>query len=238
MTPQTIESLYTYASNEGAFIPPTYEKKVVYNSINPLAEIYRFHITDLINNYDIQALVMDPVLINIARNYLACEPIFDFPAMWWSTAYLKEPSVEAAQLYHFDMDRIKWLKLFFYLTDVTSENGPHCYIRGSHIPGTKPKELLALGYTRIPDDGLKLYYKPDDFKQVQAKAGAIFAGDTMCFHKGSMIKKGERLVLELQYTSSLFGAVQPKMVVKKSSESFRTFCKKEKRYVSNIHFND
>ena len=44
----------------------------------------------------------------------------------------KGASSEAAQLFHFDMDRIRFLKVFIYLTDVGTENGPHVYVRGSH----------------------------------------------------------------------------------------------------------
>jgi hypothetical protein len=177
---------------------------------------------------------MDPVILNVARNYLQCEPIFDFPAMWWSTCFSKEASSEAAQLYHFDMDRIKWLKFFFYINDVTIENGPHCYIQGTHKPRNKPQKLLNRGYTRISDADLRPYYNSEDFKMLCADAGTVFAGDTTCWHKGSPLRSGHRLVFELEYTGSLFGANRPKMVVENSNASFRDFCKNNKVFASNL----
>lgn len=229
-----VANIYRFASINGARIPPKYDSKVIYDPANPKAEIYRFDVNDLANNQDIQALMMDPVFINIARNYLGCEPIFDFPAMWWSTTFLKEASVEAAQLYHFDMDRIKWLKIFIYLTDVTPETGPHRYIRGSHQPGKKPAKILKRGYARIPDADLKGYYPEEDFKVICAPAGTIFAGDTKCWHKGTALKKDKRLVLEFQYTSSMFGSKYTRLEINNALPAFKNFCAKNPVYSSNI----
>ena len=218
LSKEVCDKLYNFALKTSARIPPSYNEKITYNPEKPLAEIYRFDLNDLANNPDIQQLMMDPVLLNIARNYLGCEPIFDFPAMWWSTAFQKQASSEAAQLYHFDMDRVKWLKMFFYINDVTMENGPHCYIQGSHLPDAKPAEMLKRGYERIPDEELHPYYKPEDVKIVCGDAGAIFAGDTKCWHKGIPLKKGHRLVLEFEYTSSMFGTNTQKLEIENCSK--------------------
>ncbi|MEO8414435.1 MAG: phytanoyl-CoA dioxygenase family protein [Ginsengibacter sp.] len=226
--------LYNYALQTGAKISYRHDGKILYDPFNPKSEIYRFDIADLVNNVDIQTLIMDPVLINVARDYLECEPIFDFPAMWWSTSFNKEASSEAAQLYHFDMDRIKWLKIFFYINDVTEENGPHCYIQGTHKPGKKPPEILQRGYARISDEDLKPYYQLDDFRVLCGDAGTIFAGDTKCWHKGTLLKSGDRLVLELEYTASLFGANRKKMIIENPTPAFRDFYNNNKVYVSNM----
>ena len=189
------------------------------------------------NDSDIQEQIMDPVLINIARKYLECEPIFDFPAMWWSTSFLKEASGEAAQIYHFDLDRLKWLKIFIYLTDVDETTGPHRLIKGSHLPGAKPMTLLKRGYARIPDEDLAKYHKQEDFVVIHGEAGSVFAEDTKCWHKGTPLKKGHRLVLEFEYTSSMFGSNYPKFEMRNTSEKFKQFCKNNPIYASNIKFN-
>ncbi len=212
------------------------DKKVLYDSENPMADAYRFDMQDVINNPEIQQLVMDPVLLNIARNYLNCEPIFDFVGLMWTTAFMKEPSARAAQLYHFDMDRVKWLKVFIYINEVTLENGPHCYIEGSHKPGNKPDELLQRGYARIKDEELLPLYRQADVKIVCGEAGSIMVGDTKCWHKGQNLKNGHRLILDFEYTSSLFGANYPKLAVKNSTQAFKDFCKKNRIFASNIDF--
>lgn len=200
----------------------------------PQSEIYRLNKSYLINNLDVQSLIMDTALINIARNYLNAEPIFDYPAMWWSTDFNETASSEAAQLYHFDMERIKWLKIFIYLTDVDEDKGPHCYIKGTHIPGSKPMELLNRGYARIFDEEMHEYYKNEKFITIKGSAGSIFAGDTKCWHKGLNVKSGHRLVLELNYTSNLFGANHHSFHVDQYSSEFFDFCKRNSNYSQRI----
>lgn len=237
LSPDIVKKLYEYALKTPALAAPKYDKKIVYEENKPVSEIYRFDMQDLVNNPEIQELIMDETLINIARNYLDSEPIFDFPAMWWSTSFLKVASSEAAQLYHFDMDRIKWLKIFIYLNDVTMENGPHSYIKGSHVTGSKPQYLLNRGYVRISDEELSKEYKKDDFITICADAGSVFAGDTKCWHKGTPLKKGHRLVLEFEYTTSMFGSQYPKFEIKQCSDAFKKFCEENKRYASNFNFS-
>jgi hypothetical protein len=215
-----------------------HKEKILFDPGHYVSEIYRIASQDCLNNETIQELIMNPALINMARNYLQCEPIFDFPAMWWSTSYKSEASEEAAQLFHFDLDRLKWLKIFFYINDVTAENGPHCYIRGSHKPGTKPAEVLQKGYARITDEELQKYYKKEDFIELQGPSGSVFAGDTRCWHKGKHLKSGHRLVFELEYTSSLFGSNYPKILVNNGTPAFKEFCKMNPIYASNIKFEN
>ena len=238
LSPEFCKKLYDFAMRTPATVPPDYKDKILYDPAKPVAGVYRLDRQDIINNPEVQELVMDPVLINIARNYLECEPIFDYPAMWWSPAFSKEASGEAAQLYHFDLDRIKWLKLFIYVNDVTPENGPHCYIKGSHRAGNKPAELLKRGYARIPDSDLKTHYKETDFVMACAPAGSIFAGDTKCWHKSNHVSKGHRLVLEFEYTGSMFGANYPKLKIKKAASKLAGFSKMNKVYCSNMFFDN
>tara|TARA_B100001059_G_C17804807_1_gene568457 strand:- start:362 stop:1177 length:816 start_codon:yes stop_codon:yes gene_type:complete len=198
---------------------------------------YNFDKNDLINDKTVQRLVADEFFISIARRYFDSEPIFDLPAMWWSTAYKKQASSEAAQLYHYDCNgRVKWLKIFIYLTDVDENNGPHYYIQKTHKIGSKPKEILSRGYVRVSDNEMKNIYPEKDFKIVTGKKGTTFVGDTLCWHKGKNLIKGKRLVLELNYTSSLYGLNEGKLTVKKFDKRFKEFCLKNKIYSKNILF--
>jgi hypothetical protein len=232
----SLEELLIFAKKTNTTYPPNYKEKTLFDENNLKAEIYRFNQDDLINNKIIQKIISDKTLIQVAREYLNAEPIFDFPAMWWSTTFSKEASEEAAQMYHYDFDRLKWLKLFIYLTDVDESNGPHCYISSSHIVDSKPLEILKRGYVRVSDKELLPYYNTNQIKTICASAGTIFVGDTKCWHKGTPLHKGVRLVLELQYTSSLFGVNNPSMNLSKShNHEFAKFCLENKFYTSNIN---
>jgi Phytanoyl-CoA dioxygenase (PhyH) len=216
------ERLTSFALTKECNLVGTADSKLnvsIYNSDNPIAITYWLKEEDLIANPDIQNLMTDLSILAIAQAYLETPPILDIVAMWWSTAMSKNASSESAQLYHFDLDRIKWLKFFIYLTDVTSDNGPHCYVSGSHQPGNKPEALVRRGYSRIPDEDIAKFYPQSKCVEITAPKGTIIAGDTSCFHKGKPVQNGERLILELEFTNSLFGASYSKNLLIKAHDS-------------------
>lgn len=152
---------------------------------------------DLEINEDITSLIFDPVIIEIISKYLGIEkPALIHLCMWWT---FKSNNImgssEAAQLYHYDLDHIKWLKVFIYLTDVGNEDGPHVYIPKSHKSGNKNYKLLERGYSRVNDNEMSQFQKIEP-KKVLGPAGSIIIGDTKCFHKGSPVISNPRLVLQ------------------------------------------
>lgn len=182
------------------------QRTAVYEPARPLAVRYDFPDSVLINQPDVQALLADPTLLSVAQEYLGTEPIVDVVAMWWHTAFSSQPDAEAAQYYHFDMDRIKWLKFFIYLTDVEPGSGPHSFIAGSHRTGAIPRALLDKGYARLTDQEVESHYAAGDFVEFTGSRGTILAEDTRGLHKGKHVECGHRLVLQIQFSNSLFGA--------------------------------
>jgi hypothetical protein len=183
----------------------------VYDPAHPVGVRYDFAEADLINHPDVQALMADPAIIAAAQAYLGTEPVVDVVAMWWNTAFSDRPDSEAAQYFHFDLDRIKWVKFFIYLTDVTSDSGPHYFIAKSHRTGGIPQALLAKGYARLTDDEVSAHFLPQDFIEFAAPCGTILAEDTRGLHKGQNVRAGHRLVLQIQFSNSLFGPPYPKV---------------------------
>jgi ectoine hydroxylase-related dioxygenase (phytanoyl-CoA dioxygenase family) len=186
------------------------EQRARYDRAAPSAVRYDFDAADLLGLPDVQQLLADPALLSVARDYLGTTPIADVVAMWWHTAYSQQPDEDAAQFYHFDMDRIQWLKFFVYLTDVGEANGAHCFIRGSHRTGGIPAEILARGYARLTDDEVLRHYGRDRVVEVLAPRGTIIAEDTRGLHKGREVLSGDRLMLQLQFSDSLFGGSYPR----------------------------
>ena len=108
----------------------------------------------------------------------------------------------AAQLFHRDKDRVDFLKIFIYLTDVFSDKcGPHKYIIKSHlgIPRYYSDDR------RYSDEEIE---KNEDFtvKQFLGPQGTIFAVDTFGLHRGRAVQEGKRSMVQIQFSSSLFGA--------------------------------
>jgi hypothetical protein len=187
---------------------------------------YDYNEQDLIENSAIQKLITREIFLNIAERYFETKPCLSAVCMWWSPVIERKISIEfeksnrSAQMFHFDLDRIKWLKLFIYLTDADEEGGAHEYVATSHQVNNKPKELRDLGYERIPDELIKKHYTHSLIKKVCGKKGTIFIADTSCYHRGSPPKNNDRLMLVVEFSTSLFGAEYAKLKLPKNLESF------------------
>lgn len=183
-------------------------EKIHFDPTDPRAVRYDYDPRDVLDNRFVQDLLGDEVFLSISEAYLNCTPHFDVLSMWWHTDFKVEPDSEAAQLYHFDMDRVKWLKIFIYLTDVGPDDGPHAFISGSHKSNGIPQEFLRRGYSRLKDEEVLRYYGPTSERIFTAPRGSILIEDTRGLHKGIALRKGgsPRLMLQFQFSNSLFGA--------------------------------
>lgn len=183
---------------------------VVYPRGKPETVRYDFSTQDLLANMDVQNLLADVSFPAVAQDYLGARPVVDVLSMWWHTAYSDKPDMDAAQYYHFDMDRPKWVKFFIYLTDVTPDNGPHTFIEGSQQTGGIPASMLKRGYTRLSDEEVEGQYTQEKIVEFIALRGTIIAEDTRGLHKGKHVKQRDRLILQIQFSNSLFGGYYPK----------------------------
>lgn len=217
---KTCDRLMAFALTTPAIVRPMDgEKKSstdhmeLVNIDRPPAVRYDYRVSDLLANPDVQDLLADPSLLALAESYLGSAPRLDVLSMWWHTNFHDQPDSEAAQLYHFDIDRPRWLKVFIYLTDVNLENGPHSFIEGTHRIDAIPAKFLQRGYVRLTDDEVLREYGSGREIVFSAPRGSIIAEDTIGLHKGGVVRGGARLLLQLQFSSSLFGATYPKSVL-------------------------
>lgn len=176
-----------------------------YHREAPQAVRYDFGIKDLLNNREVQNIFADMSFAVVAQDYLGTRPVIDVASMWWHTNFTDKPDMEAAQYYHFDLDRPKWLKFFIYLTDVEPTNGPHTFISGSHKSGGIPSSLLKKGYARLTDEEVRLQFDEKSIIEFNAPRGTIIAEDTRGLHKGKHVEADDRLILQVQFSNTLFG---------------------------------
>jgi hypothetical protein len=144
------------------------------------------------------ALTTDGKLWQLAAEYLRCEPVLQTALLWWSFA-LESPIEDrsaAAQLFHFDLDDYRFLKFFFYITDVDEDHGPHVVVRGTHRHKRFGHQLVL---KRRDDEEITRCYSSENILQICGSAGTGFAEDTRCFHKGAPPRTGDRLVLQLEF---------------------------------------
>jgi hypothetical protein len=178
------------------------KEKVLFDEKSTLSPRFQFNNQELFENDTIKKLVFDNSLLAIANSYLNTKPILDLAVMWWSIPFDSKAENKAAQMYHFDMDRFKFIKFFFYLNDVTTNNGPHCYVRASHKK--LPKAILA--DRRIKDEEIKELYPQEDILELIGEKGSIIAVDTRGLHKGKPLINGKRLLFQIEFSNFLFGA--------------------------------
>lgn len=190
-----------------------------YNRAAPEGVRYDLYPEDVINQPDVQSLMADGFLLRIAQQYLGATPLADVTSMWWHTAFSRIPDSDAAQFYHFDLDRPRWLKVFCYLTDVDADNGPHCFVRGSHRDLGIPWSLRSKGYVRLGDEEVEAAFGKDRLIRFLAPRATVILEDTRGLHKGLHVTAGDRLMLQLQFSDSLFGGTYPAVAFRRPTSS-------------------
>lgn len=205
-----------------------------YDRNNPIAPNYMLPRDETTNILEVQELLSDPILIQVAQNYLKSKSIFTGLSLYWSAAVKEEPDDNAAQSFHWDMERIKWLRFFIYLTDIDENNGPHCFIKGSHRTGALPLEITSQGYVRHSDEYISKQFGKDAYKEFIGRKGTIIAEDSRGLHKGKVLNKGERLMLAFELSNSTFGAEKRHRIVKYHSSRFSIFVKKYNKLYENF----
>lgn len=146
-------------------------------------------------------IVYDGSLVAMAAAYFRCRPVFDFVSMWWTTAEGPRDLSGAAQMFHYDLDRVHFLKAFVYLSDVTAETGPHVFVTGSHR--RKPAALRV--DRRFQDEEVSAHYPAERIREIVGPRGTVFLADTRGLHKGKPVICGERLVLQVEMALNRFG---------------------------------
>jgi hypothetical protein len=168
----------------------------------PEAGRYDINEDDTMSSPEMQDYVSDPALALAASRYLGQPVIQDQTALWWTTPMRSQDADMNAQLYHQDRDRLSFLKFFVYLTDVEVENGPHMYIRGTHRK--TPWSLRSDG--RKTDAIVEQAGLGGRVAEMIGPSGTLMAVDTAGLHKGKPPISGDRLVLQVEFATSLFGA--------------------------------
>ena len=141
----------------------------------------------------------NPVLLKIARDYLGTKPILA-ATQSWTTKYIGEVNEESlaksALAFHSDADYFKFVKFFLLLTKVTDDNGPFMFVQSSHLG---PKQVTGRSHDS------NIIYETDVILKGTGNPGDIVIADTSGWHKGSPVKEGSRTMIQLLFTSSLFG---------------------------------
>lgn len=165
--------------------PPSPDSNMGYHSIEQILRAPR--VMDLFN---------DPRVLETAELYLGCKPLLDNIGCWWSyggETFGAREAAKGTQRHHRDLDSLRGFKIFFYLTDVGEESGPHVFVKGSHR-----SRQLSTGRA-LTDAEVEAAFGVHDTVAMTGPAGSWFLGDTYGVHKGALPRRGRRLLLSAQY---------------------------------------
>jgi hypothetical protein len=108
------------------------------------------------------------------------------------------PKLTASQLWHYDVNDVRIIKLFVYLEDCTPRHGPFTF-----IPADRSQRVAhAVGHY-VNDDHIAKHVPREQWRTVEGQAGTAFLIDTgRCYHFGSRCEAA-RYAYVATYSSGL-----------------------------------
>jgi hypothetical protein len=154
----------------------------------------------ILKNENLQNIISDRYILQIVSKYLGSSPYLDPIELFWTVPFpIRDPGW--AEDYHFDMDSLRWLKVFVNFEDIKVINGPHCFVEGSHLSGGIPRSLLKKGYQRLTDLEVFEIIEQNCERIFVVPAGSVLIEDTRGLHKGLTPTEGRRLMFSVQYSN-------------------------------------
>lgn len=181
-------------------------QRAKFDPANPVGYVYDLPEQEVWKVPSAQKILADPLFLNVAQEYFGAVPTLKDFNVWWSAVKGGKPDSDSAQMFHFDYDAMPiWLKFFVYVTDVTTDTGPHVYVRGSHrMQQERMREILSRGYVRISDEEIVSTFGPENVIELTGRKGTVIAVDTLGYHKGKPPISGCRLVAQLEFSTPIF----------------------------------
>jgi hypothetical protein len=168
---------------------------------------------DVVRCPHVVEIANDPRILQIAEAYLGCPPTIYNLHAWWSFAQ-GGTTAQYSQALHRDMDELRFVTLFIYLTPVTEQTGPHRYIRFSHDKAKLVQAMTERGWSASDlEVALGALFRNHGYEMSQTAdalvgplemvwtgpAGSALLADTYGLHMGVPLVEGERLMLWIRY---------------------------------------
>jgi hypothetical protein len=141
------------------------------------------HLLEALNREDILAM---------AEAYLGARPLISATRV--DCAFPTGGAPCDVQRFHRDYDDWRFFKLFVYLTDTDLEEGPHEFVRTSHLYSGR------LRANEFSPDYIAGRYGPDAVVRQCGPRGTSFVADTWGIHRGSPPKKNVRMLFQATYS--------------------------------------
>lgn len=151
-----------------------------------------FSTEDILNSPHAIKWVNNEKVLSIVEKTLGAKATLSNLSVWWS--YPGHATPQEAENFHRDVDDLRFIKLFIYLTDVDSESGPHAFV---------PKSHKYMGYRKIRrylDQEIEQSFGKNGIKYFTGEPGTAFLENTFGLHKGQLPVSKRRLLFQAQYS--------------------------------------
>lgn len=198
-------------------------KKQDYNK-NKVSNQNLFTESDFVDSRTLVEFVTQDNIVQTASNYLGMIPVIGDYTLWWSLPSNNE--LAGSQLFHQDKIDNKQLKLFVNISDIKDANGPFCFFPDSVTASIKSVASDPLG--RISDEEIKVAGVSQRMKRASGGKGqCLFVDSSRCFHAGSRVSEGYRLMIMVQF-------INPNCVFEPKKSAWSQFIDKNPAALSKI----
>ncbi|MBC7435432.1 MAG: hypothetical protein H7332_05125 [Bdellovibrionales bacterium] len=178
----------------------------------------RHESADLFSCKPLMDLANDPDILAAVAARLGAKPTIASAEAWWTFGEHNQNASHAFDdIYHRDVDDLRFVKLFLYLTDTDLHSGAHRFVLGSHNDDR---------FTRrgaINDADVDGAYAPDKLLTVTGTAGTSFLEETWGIHRALLATQGRRLIFSVLYTLAAtvpFGPGKPALPLPPGYDSY------------------
>ena len=162
---------------------------------------YRLHLLpgELALTSPFVQLGLEPRLLRLVNRYLGLRSCLRAIVVWLD--FPTPAEAKETQLWHRDSDDTLNLKVFVYLSDVTADTGPFCFVPGTHRLGALKVQPCQDAGTRTTDAEMAKVVEPRHWQVCTGSARTVIVADTTGYHKGLKPVAGHRVLLQFHYTS-------------------------------------
>lgn len=189
----------------GCEVDGTYETRPATAVAVHLAEYF------VLANQDIQSIIANPSLAELARRYFGIGAVIHPPLVYWTC---RTPTTEGAdqarpaRRYHWDYDGLCGLRLHVNLTDVSEDSAPMRYLAGTHRRGALRTRTLRKGDSGLDDADVLVALGTRPVVSLIGPAGTSYMTDPQGLHRGTDPVENDRLFLVLPIQASGFAGYQ------------------------------
>src|SRR3954454_5671478 len=206
VTPEGLEAMRTFFSENTCADPyrPQLGSFIAPGDAPPQTHVAFFSNETIIRAPHALDIANDPKVLSIVSGFLGAKPTISLLTAWWSMP-TKDGKAEEAERFHRDVDDIRFVKLFCYLTDVDEGSGPHMF-----VPGSQNIDRLTT-IRRYEDKEIAIAFGENNVSTFTGKAGTAFLENTYGFHRGVPPTKRPRLLFQVLYSlrNSIYGPDRP-----------------------------